>query len=68
MFIVNFIAGNEVAESKIRPNLAEHDGRTDFSNLRDHYEGVGVYAHDITKADHILANIFYSGEKKPHMW
>ena len=29
-FIVNFIAGNEVAESKIRPNLEDHDGRTQF--------------------------------------
>ena len=36
--------------------------------LKSHYEGIGVYSNDITKADLDLRNITYTGEKKPTMW
>eukprot|EP00978_Attheya_sp_CCMP212_P043129 scaffold275854_cov51-Attheya_sp.AAC.3 len=56
-FITNLIAGNSTAEAK-----------RDVQNLRDHYEGIGVHAVDITKADNDLKTLFYAGEKPPHMW
>jgi len=67
-YIVSFIAGNETAEAKIMPHANENNGRLDFTALYDHYEGVGVHAIDITKADHIIDSLFYAGERKPHMW
>jgi hypothetical protein len=36
--------------------------------LKDHYEGVGVHALDITRAESILSTLHYAGEKKTHMW
>ena len=36
--------------------------------MRDHYEGIGINAVDILKADYTRKSLFYSGEKKPHMW
>ena len=32
--------------------------------LKDQYEGVGIHAVTAVQAD----KVFYSGEKKPHMW
>ena len=67
-FIVNFISGNETAESKIQAHEENKDGRLDFKALKDYYEGVGIHAVEITKAESTLKTLFYSGEKKPHMW
>ena len=67
-YIVNFIAGNDTAEAKILPHVDENDGSKDYVALRNHYEGVGINAIDITKADKVLDTLFYAGEKKPHMW
>lgn len=67
-FIVNFISGNPQAETKIQPFAAAADGRRDYIALRDHYEEVGIFALDITRADQILERLFYSGEKRPTMW
>lgn len=66
--LINFITGNTQAESKIQSLNAGTNGRASYLALRDHYEGIGVYALDITKADNILDTLFYSGEKPPHMW
>jgi hypothetical protein len=67
-FIVNFISGNDTAEAKIQAHEDSKDGRLDYISLREHYEGVGLHALDLTKAETILTSLFYSGEKKPHMW
>ena len=67
-YLAKFIAGNSVAEAKVQANIDQKNGRIDFISLRDHYEGVGVNAVDIIKADNTLESLFYSGEKKPHMW
>ena len=67
-YLVNFIAGNTTAESKIQMHANEFDGRLDFKALREHFEGVGINSVDIVKADKALETLFYSGEKKPHMW
>ena len=37
-------------------------------SLKDHYEGIGMNAINIVAADKIMANLHYSGEKRPHMW
>jgi hypothetical protein len=67
-FIVNFISGNETAEAKIQAYEAQNNGRLDYIALKEHYEGVGLHALDIMKAENTLNTLFYSGEKKPHMW
>ena len=67
-YLTKFITGNSTAEAKIQANLAQKNGRLDYFALRDHYEGIGINAVDILKADHTLESLFYSGEKKPHMW
>ena len=67
-FIVNFVSGNETAKAKIQYYAAQNDGRVDYQALVDHYEGVGVHAIEITKAEATLKGLFYRGEKKPHMW
>ena len=36
--------------------------------MKTHYEVQGIYANDIYQADTDLKNLFYSGEKKLHMW
>mmetsp|Transcript_12713 Transcript_12713/g.18111 ORF Transcript_12713/g.18111 Transcript_12713/m.18111 type:complete len:460 (-) Transcript_12713:4106-5485(-) len=68
MYIVNFITGNSTTEAKILPHAEANDERLDFIALKDHYEGVGINSIDILKADNIIDTLFYSGEKKPHMW
>ena len=66
--IVKFIAGNSVAESKIQEYEDLRDGRVDFKALKDHYEGVGVHALDITRAKTDLDQLNYYGERRPLMW
>jgi hypothetical protein len=44
------------------------NGRLDFQALQEHFEGVGINSVDIVNADKALETLFYSGEKKPHMW
>ena len=67
-YITKYIAGNATAEAKIQVHAGDNNGRLDFAALRDHYEGVGINSVDILKADTALESLFYSGEKKPHMW
>ena len=47
---------------------AENSVHLDFMALNYHHEDVGVYAVNAVHADKILNDLFYSGEKKPHMW
>jgi hypothetical protein len=67
-YIVNFIAGNTTAESKILAHNESRNGRLDYMSLKEHYEGVGINAVDALGADKALETLFYAGEKKPHMW
>ena len=66
--LVSFISGNATAESKIQGHTSENNGRLDYIALKEHYEGVGILAMDITAADKILESLYYTGEKRPHMW
>ena len=67
-YIVKFTSGNPVEEEKLIPHANMNNGRLDFMALRNHYEGIGVHAINIVQADKILQDLFYGGEKKPHMW
>ena len=68
-FLVNFVAGNDTAEAKIQGLAKPNDGREAFRRLVEHYEeGVGIHAVDIREADEVIKNLFYAGEKPPHMW
>jgi hypothetical protein len=67
-YIVNFIAGNETAESKILAFADQSNGRLDFKALQDHYEGVGINSIAIKEADDVIENLQYTGERQPTMW
>ena len=67
-YLISFITGNRTAESKVLPHANDNNGRLDYLALKAHYEGVGVNAVEILKAEKVLADLFYSGERKPHMW
>ena len=67
-YIVSFITENTTAENKIMPYLLENNGRRDYQALKNHYEGVGVNATMITQAEKDIETLFYSEEKRPHMW
>ena len=67
-YITHFISGNSVAEAKITAHGKVNNGRADYIALKDHFEGVGVNALEITRAEEIIRTLFYTGEKKPHMW
>jgi hypothetical protein len=67
-FLVNFVSGNDTAEAKMQGLQRPNDGRDAFKRLVEHYEGVGIHAIDIREADEVIKNLFYAGEKPPHMW
>lgn len=67
-YLQSFIVDNLDAESKIQTLVDKSDGRIMFMALHENYSGVGLFANDITKAESIIRSLFYSGEKKPHMW
>ena len=67
-FIQTRIMGNDEAEAAIKPHETANDGRKDWKALKEQYEGTGVYAFDITKAEDDLHSMIYSGEKRPTMY
>ena len=68
MYLVNFIIKNQTAWNKILPHMALANGRVDYKALKDQYKGVWANARAIVKAEDDLQNMFYAGERKPHMW
>ena len=44
------------------------NGRADYNALKDHYEGVGATAKAVVSSEAGIQDMFYEGEKKPHMW
>ena len=67
-YMTYFLLGNSTAEAKITAHGGTNNGRADFMALKHHYEGVGVNALEVAKAENIINSLFYLGEKKPHMW
>lgn len=68
VIITSLIVGNTEAETKVQSLPDANNGRSIFETLDNHYAGIGVYAKDVAQAEKILNSLFYSGEKKPHMW
>ena len=66
--LVKFITGNETAEMQIKVHEIERNGQIDWMALKENYEGVGIHAFDIIEAEVIITDLFYSGEKFPHMY
>ena len=65
---MKLITGNENSEATILSIQDTREKRKAFKMLRDIYEGVGVNGLNISRADNIIRNLYYTGEKKPHMW
>lgn len=66
--IVRLINEHSVAEQKILPHKDEGDGRLDYMTLKAYYEGVGANSKILHSAEKDITELFYLGEKKPHMW
>lgn len=63
------MTGNDTAEAKIQGFTRPNDDREEaFKLLVEHYEGEGIHAIDICKADKVLKTLFYGGKKPPHLW
>ena len=50
------------------PHSQHNNGRIDFIALKNHYKGVVVHAINIVQDGKVLQDLFYVGEKKPHLW
>ena len=48
--------------------VVSNNGRGAFKALVEHYEYVGLHSVDIIQADEVIDSLFYTGEKKSHMW
>ena len=66
--IKSFVVGNTEAETKIQTLATPSDGRGIYRTLKEHYAGQGVYAIDLRDAEGLIENLYYTGEKRPHMW
>ena len=66
--LVKFTEINETEEEKIQGHTNKHNGHMYYQSLYDNFElfsTVGIY---INRDEHVLENMFYMGEKRPHMW
>ena len=68
MFIVNFISRNDTEEAKIK----DIEGGKMVGLIYWIYDinmkvWGGLYS-DVTKSEATLNNLFYLGDKKPHIW
>ena len=63
--LVALISSNPDAESLIKLNEKEANGRKSWQDLKLHYEGKGMYGYDIKSAKDILRNLTYKGENPP---
>ena len=66
--IKSFVVGNTEAETKVQTLATPNDGRGIYRTLKEHYLGQGVYAIDLRDAEGLIENLYYTGEKRPHMW
>ena len=57
-----------MTESEIEPDDEWLGHKTDFRNIYDHHEGIGVHATNTTKSDNELDSLFYDGKKTPPIW
>ena len=66
-YLINLIAQNTEAEAIVKLYETDRNGRKDWTALKLHYEGQGMYSTDIAAAENDIDNLFYSGERPPQM-
>ena len=68
MYIICLISENTVAGKKVFAHKDNTNGGWDFLDFKDFYEGVEENAKAVLSAKNNIQELFYAGEKKPHMW
>ena len=68
VLIVKFTAQNTRAKDALKTVVNENDGREAFMTIKSQFEGEGIMQTKVTNAESTLKNLFYAGEKHPHMW
>jgi len=68
LYLMKLICGNKVAEQRVLPTRCKQDGRIDYQALVNYYEGVGAKKISIREAEKDVCNLYYTGERHPHMW
>ncbi|CAJ1954073.1 unnamed protein product [Cylindrotheca closterium] len=63
-----FILGNTEAEAILQAINIAGNGRAAFNALRTHYEGKGILASDIVKAEHTIKELCCVGKKQKMNW
>ena len=63
------IIGNKDTEGAVSSVNTTSDGRAAaYIGVKEKYEGRRMMQTKVQKAETTLCELFYSGEKKPHMW
>ena len=68
LYIISLISENTVDEQKIFPYNDNVNVQEEFLALKDFYKGVGTNSKATISADNDIQELFYTGEKKPHVW
>lgn len=68
VYLLSYISECVDAEAIVQSVTDQNDGRGMFRALHQHYAGSGIYANETRRAEEIIKNLFYSGEKPPHMY
>ncbi|CAJ1967164.1 unnamed protein product [Cylindrotheca closterium] len=68
VLLSKFIVGNTKAEATLQAIHIAGNGREAFKALHSHYEGKGILASDIVKAEHTIKELCYVGEKPKMNW
>ena len=67
-YLVNFIKGNTVAESRLASHGFNNNGLQDMKVLCEQYEGVGINAMELDAAEKDINSLNYNGERRPITW
>ena len=67
-YIVRFISEYTVSKQKLPYHKDADNGCVDYFALQKFYERVGPNAKAVLTAEKDIQDIFYGGEKPPHMW
>lgn len=68
LYLMKLICGNKVAEQRILPTRGKQNGRVDYQALMQYFEGIGANKISIRDAEKDICNLYYTGERHPHMW
>ena len=66
--LVDMVSTNPEAETWIKLNEKDADGRKDWKDLQLQYEGQVMFALEIKEAKRILDNLVHTGERPPQIY